>query len=387
MSDQNFESFLRPEFIELVKFLDNQGLKIGVVGGTVRDFLLSLSNKHDYDCEVRFKNGRDEKTLLADFLNIEFPKHIKKEICSYHVVKLTHPLFRCEVSLPREEKFIDDEFDHKNFSVEFVHDEFYYKSFLRRDFTCNAMMYEYIGPKKWKFIDPLGGYKDLKNNILRACSENFVKDPVRFLRAVRFSILLKFDLDKALKKFFIDYFHATNINILPNYYLHKEAKKSQKPLTFSLMFMRLFKNEEICEDEKFLTQYEKLNENKISVHLKKYFYLPRQKLDSIYSFLQLKKKYDPKMIKSFSGFSISFISNNSFSELKKNHDYVQLLLGLDALSKLEQIYFEQAYIYLNLPLDYNDLHSMMKIDIDCSHVSNNEKALFLLHARLKKWYK
>lgn len=52
-----------------------------------------------------------------------------------------------------------------------------------RDFTVNAIA---LDVRTRTLIDPLGGAKDLKDKILRACSPSaFMDDPVRILRAVR----------------------------------------------------------------------------------------------------------------------------------------------------------------------------------------------------------
>jgi tRNA nucleotidyltransferase (CCA-adding enzyme) len=54
---------------------------------------------------------------------------------------------------------------------------------LRRDFTINAMALGLNGAR----FDPLEGEKDLKELVLRACSDNsFTSDPLRLFRAFRF---------------------------------------------------------------------------------------------------------------------------------------------------------------------------------------------------------
>jgi tRNA nucleotidyltransferase (CCA-adding enzyme) len=54
---------------------------------------------------------------------------------------------------------------------------------LRRDFSINAMALTLTG----ELIDPLEGSSDLKNGILRACSDTtFTDDPLRIFRAFRF---------------------------------------------------------------------------------------------------------------------------------------------------------------------------------------------------------
>lgn len=57
----------------------------------------------------------------------------------------------------------------------------------QRDFTINAMAVDVRRPQQ--ILDPLGGANDLNLKQLRVCnSGSFVSDPVRVLRAVRFSI-------------------------------------------------------------------------------------------------------------------------------------------------------------------------------------------------------
>jgi tRNA nucleotidyltransferase/poly(A) polymerase len=64
-----------------------------------------------------------------------------------------------------------------------------------RDFTINAMAVEVH--QLQTLIDPLGGAADLISKRLRACSQrSFLDDPVRILRAVRFSV----DLDLKIQR-------------------------------------------------------------------------------------------------------------------------------------------------------------------------------------------
>ncbi|MCY7391900.1 MAG: CCA tRNA nucleotidyltransferase, partial [Leptolyngbyaceae cyanobacterium CAN_BIN12] len=53
----------------------------------------------------------------------------------------------------------------------------------RRDFTVNAIAYD---PRLDRFVDPLQGYGDLQQRLLRMVSaENLAEDPLRLLRAYR----------------------------------------------------------------------------------------------------------------------------------------------------------------------------------------------------------
>ncbi len=65
---------------------------------------------------------------------------------------------------------------------------------LARDFTINAMALEIHHPDK--LIDPLGGLKDLRAKLLRACSRTaFQDDPVRVLRGIRQALAFQFHFE------------------------------------------------------------------------------------------------------------------------------------------------------------------------------------------------
>ena len=62
-----------------------------------------------------------------------------------------------------------------------------------REFTINAMAVEVH--ELQTLVDPMGGLQDLLAKRLKACSErSFINDPVRILRAVRFSVALELSI-------------------------------------------------------------------------------------------------------------------------------------------------------------------------------------------------
>ena len=68
----------------------------------------------------------------------------------------------------------------------------------RRDLTINAIA---LNLKTLELIDVTGGINDLKSKKIRHISEqNFIDDPLRFLRIYRFQAALGFELDKDLIK-------------------------------------------------------------------------------------------------------------------------------------------------------------------------------------------
>ncbi|MCR5661105.1 MAG: hypothetical protein K6G50_03125, partial [bacterium] len=68
---------------------------------------------------------------------------------------------------------------------------------LRRDFTVNSIFYD-IGT--YSLIDYVGGADDLKRGIIRTIGDpdvRFREDPVRMIRAIKFSARLNFKIDDA----------------------------------------------------------------------------------------------------------------------------------------------------------------------------------------------
>jgi poly(A) polymerase len=65
---------------------------------------------------------------------------------------------------------------------------------MARDLTINAMAWDVA---EGAFLDPAGGMADLKNGVIRIISEgNLLDDPLRALRAVRFSVTLGFAIQE-----------------------------------------------------------------------------------------------------------------------------------------------------------------------------------------------
>jgi tRNA nucleotidyltransferase/poly(A) polymerase len=79
----------------------------------------------------------------------------------------------------------------------------------RRDFTMNAMAMGEDG----KIIDPFGGQEDIENGLIRLVGgvERLREDPLRMLRAIRFSIQLAFYIDDEIWGFL---YHPSNSDLL-----------------------------------------------------------------------------------------------------------------------------------------------------------------------------
>jgi len=153
-----------------------------IVGGAVRDVLL----------------GRELNDL--DFVLSENPTFLAKQVAR----KLNAGFFVLDDERNTARVVYRRDGNHL-FPLDFV--KFTGKSLQsdleHRDFTINAIAIQVKDLEK--FIDPLGGVKDLADGLLRACSDrSLLDDPVRVLRGIRLSMQFTFrysaDLSELMKQ-------------------------------------------------------------------------------------------------------------------------------------------------------------------------------------------
>ena len=149
-------------------------MQIYQVGGAVRDILLGIEPK-DRDWVVV---GAEQEELLA--------KGYKKVGRAFPV--FLHPQTKEEYALARSERKKGK--GHQGFELDFHAKITLEEDLARRDFTVNAIALD----KNGKFIDPFGGIDDLKKKLLRHVTDAFSEDPLRVLRAARFSAKLEFTI-------------------------------------------------------------------------------------------------------------------------------------------------------------------------------------------------
>ncbi|HEY9765078.1 MAG TPA: HD domain-containing protein [Chroococcales cyanobacterium] len=83
------------------------------------------------------------------------------------------------------------------FDVARMQGENIFEDLLRRDFSINAMGAGPLSEQSFPILDPAGGREDLEKKVIRAISrKNFRDDPLRLLRAFRFSANFGFEIEK-----------------------------------------------------------------------------------------------------------------------------------------------------------------------------------------------
>ncbi len=172
---------------EELKFLHNANTYI--VGGAVRDSLLNREIK-DIDIITDMETLNKVKTITY------FPVvQINKRFSTLRII--SNP----EIDVNLIENTIE-------------------KDLQRRDFTINGMAIDYKG----NLIDINNGKNDLKNKTIKMIDkQNIKKDPLRMIRAFRFSLQLGFDIDRETLSFTINNFE--DINNVANERIKDELNK------------------------------------------------------------------------------------------------------------------------------------------------------------------
>ncbi|SMM98423.1 Poly(A) polymerase [uncultured Candidatus Thioglobus sp.] len=177
---------LDKDALKVVNTICQAGFEVYLVGGCVRDLLLGLKPK-DFDVAT---NAKPEQ------VNALF----KRSRLIGRRFRLVHVLFGArdyiEVATFRSGKAQSA----KNGVI--MRDNCYGKleeDVVRRDFNINALYYDV---QKQQVIDFVGGLKDIEASeihVIGNADERFVEDPVRMIRAVRFSQKLKAKLSTEIQ--------------------------------------------------------------------------------------------------------------------------------------------------------------------------------------------
>lgn len=168
---------------EACKFISESARDAGgrayLVGGCVRDHLLGIPSK-DVDLEIY--------GIPADKIEKILSRKFRVEIVGKSFGVWILKGFNIDVSMPRRERKTGE--GHRAFDVEGDPFMSLDEACSRRDFTINAILYDYLNGE---IIDPFNGRLDLAQKKLRHTSERFREDPLRVLRAMQFAA--RFNMD------------------------------------------------------------------------------------------------------------------------------------------------------------------------------------------------
>lgn len=147
-----------------------------LVGGCVRDGLLGKEPK-DYDLTTS-ASTEEVFNALCDKVEL-IPTGIEFGTWTIVINKNTY-----EITTFRSDMYDGDHSGHQPTAIKQV--ATIEEDLSRRDFTINAMAYDFINDK---IIDPCNGQEDLERKFIRCVGNpviRFTEDPLRMLRAIRF---------------------------------------------------------------------------------------------------------------------------------------------------------------------------------------------------------
>jgi putative nucleotidyltransferase with HDIG domain len=180
------KSIIPEEVLDVTMAIDSAGYEAYLVGGCVRDMLLSKTPK-DWDITTSAKPeqiqtifGEDETFYENNFGTVG----VKTESGDPATEVLEVTPYRTEGA------YTDSRRPDKVIFSNSLHDDL-----KRRDFTINAIAYRVITDE---LVDDYDGLLDLSNNVLKAVGDantRFSEDALRMMRALRLSAQLNFTID------------------------------------------------------------------------------------------------------------------------------------------------------------------------------------------------
>ena len=196
---------ISPNALKVLYRLLKGGYQAYVVGGGVRDLLLRkkpkdfdiATNAEPAEIKVLFNNARVIGRRFR-IVHIKFGREII-EVTTFRADH--HPISKIKGNLAYKEDRERDSVHSKEGMI--LRDNVYGnidEDAKRRDFTVNALYYTTDGFRLLDFNDGLQDLKSKQIRIIGEPKERYKEDPVRMLRAIRFSAKLGFSIEENTKK-------------------------------------------------------------------------------------------------------------------------------------------------------------------------------------------
>ena len=191
----------------LLKKINSLGYEAYIVGGFPRNKYLNI-NSDDIDICT---NAR------SNFFINNF--NVIKDNSRFGSVTIEYNNYNYEITTYRKDIYKGDRFPNIIFVDTLLED------LLRRDFTINTLCIDLNN----NYVDLINARKDIDLKIIKTINDadiSLKEDPLRIVRAIRFSINLDFKIDEALKKSIVN--NKNLINNISNNRLEIELNKINK---------------------------------------------------------------------------------------------------------------------------------------------------------------
>lgn len=168
-----------PDALQIIARLRDGGFTAYIVGGAVRDLIVGNVPK-DFDIVTDATPSKIKKIFRNSRI-------IGRRFRLVHVV-FGEKIFEVSTFRSNAEGSVGNDFGTIEEDVK------------RRDFTINALYYD---PAQEQVIDYVGGFKDIKKRVLNPVipvDRIFVEDPVRMLRAIKYSATIHAKMSFGLRR-------------------------------------------------------------------------------------------------------------------------------------------------------------------------------------------
>jgi putative nucleotidyltransferase with HDIG domain len=227
----NFAKDLTHPIINAIaKIADQSNLETYIVGGFVRDLILSRNCK-DFDI-VTVGSGIELATKLANHFNNKYPLSVFK---NFGTAMIKFDDIEVEFVGARKESYRTNSRNPIIENGTLIDDQ------NRRDFTINALAISINNNSFGQLLDSFNGVTDLENKIIKTPLDpdiTYSDDPLRMMRAIRFATQLNFEIES--KSLIAISRNKERIKIISKERISDELNKiilSKKPsIGFKLLF-------------------------------------------------------------------------------------------------------------------------------------------------------
>jgi len=228
----NLKKNLNHEIFKIISSVSEElSLETYLVGGYVRDLILNRSQKKDIDV-MCIGSGIDLAKTVKKRLNTKLKLSIFKR---FGTAMIQFKDFQVEFVGARKESY------SKNSRKPSIENGTFKDDMLRRDFTINTLVLGLNKNNYGDLIDTFNGLDDIDNKLIKTPGDpdkTFLDDPLRMLRAIRFSAQLNFEIEyltkESIKK------NSERVNILSSERVSEEINKIIMCKVPSLGFKNLY---------------------------------------------------------------------------------------------------------------------------------------------------
>ncbi len=234
-------NLLDKDALKVINIINKAGFKAYLVGGCVRDFLLSLIPK-DFDIATNAKPEQVHKLFKHSRL-------IGRRFRLVHVMFSAHKFIEVATFRSGKVQVANNGVIMRDNCYGNIEDDV-----VRRDLSINALYYDI---ETQEVIDYVGGLQDIKVQELHVIGnpkKRFEQDPVRMIRVIRFQTKLDFHLSNEIKSAIFEQapllgnistirLYEECIKLFHNEYGFKIYQRLEEYGLFKYLFKQTHKNE------------------------------------------------------------------------------------------------------------------------------------------------